>query len=411
MTSESPRTTAGVSFLSDAVEVTRLLPPGCRLDGEPSVTLERSELRELEWLTGRSYSMLAINFPVAFEGERDRVRGHSCLFYGRTGLSRSKTTPRFAQCRRGEGPIPHLTPVTVSGVRAVARTDDELNTQALSDELIAELQVADVVVIGAPMYNFSIPSSLRAWFDHVLRPRVTFAYSEAGPQGLLTGKRAIVIEPRGGVYSKGPAKAIDFQEPYLKQLLDFVGIADVTFIHAEKIGYGPEAREFAQTTARSQTAEAVARIAAGSGGSDGDVFASDEDKFPAAGIASSSETSIDYDAIMQTNLARVFGERDPSRRIKAIRELYDEDAELHEPQRSARGHDAISQAVTELLAHLPSDFAFSAIRPALGHKGVGRLQWSAGSPEGPAGVTGIDVAHFEVGVIRSLHVFLDQSGA
>ncbi|MDI4238627.1 NAD(P)H-dependent oxidoreductase [Bradyrhizobium sp. Arg237L] len=311
----------------------------------------------------------------------------------------------------GDGSIPHLTPATVSGVRAVARTDDELNTQALSDELIAELQAADVVVIGAPMYNFSIPSSLRAWFDHVLRPRVTFTYNEAGPQGLLTGKRAIVIEPRGGVYSEGPTNAIDFQEPYLKQLLGFVGIADVTFIHAEKIGYGPEAREFALTTARSRIAEAAARIAAGSGRSDSDVFASDEAKVPAAGIASSSETSIDYDAMMQPNLARVFGEHDPSRRIKAIRELYDEDAELHEPQRSVRGHDAISQAVAELLAHLPPEFAFSAIRPALGHNGVGRLQWRAGPPDGPAAVTGIDVAHIEGGVIRSLHVFLDQPGA
>ncbi|WP_210319330.1 FMN-dependent NADH-azoreductase [Aureimonas glaciei] len=87
------------------------------------------------------------------------------------------------------GAVPHLTPATVAGVRAVANTDHELSTQALSDELIAELQAADVVVIGAPMHNFSIPSSLRAWFDHVLRRRVTFSYSEAGPKGLLTSKR------------------------------------------------------------------------------------------------------------------------------------------------------------------------------------------------------------------------------
>nr|WP_249808703.1 NAD(P)H-dependent oxidoreductase [Bradyrhizobium sp. 48] len=309
----------------------------------------------------------------------------------------------------GDGPIPHLTPATVSGIRAIATTDDELRTQALSDELIAELQAADIVVIGAPMYNFSIPSSLRAWFDHVLRPRVTFTYGETGPQGMLTGKRAIVIEPRGGVYSEGPTKAIDFQEPYLKQLLGFVGIADVTFILAEKIGYGPEARDLALRSASSRIAELTARIAAGVT-SDSDGVASNETKVPAAGIAS-SETSVDYDEMMQANLRRVFGERDPLRRIKAIRELYDEDAELHEPQRSVRGHDAISQAVTELLAHLPPEFAFSAIRPALGHSGVGRLQWSAGPPDGPAAVTGIDVAHIEGGVIRSLHVFLDQPGA
>lgn len=161
-----------------------------------------------------------------------------------------------------EDGIPHLNAATVAGVRAVADTSAELATRALSDELIAELQAADIVVIGAPMYNFSIPSSLRAWFDHVLRPRVTFAYSAAGPQGLLTGKRAIVVESRGGLYSEGPGKASDFQEPYLKQLLGFIGITDVTFIHAEKTGFGPDARELALAGAREQIAHAVADMAA-----------------------------------------------------------------------------------------------------------------------------------------------------
>jgi hypothetical protein len=92
----------------------------------------------------------------------------------------------------------------------------------------------------------------------------------------------------------------------------------------------------------------------------------------------------------------------------AIRELYDENAELHEPQASVRGHEAISQAVTQLLAHLPPDFVFSAIQPAVGHNRVGRLQWSAGPRGGPVAVTGTDVARFEGGSIRSLYVFLDQ---
>jgi FMN-dependent NADH-azoreductase len=165
----------------------------------------------------------------------------------------------------GEALIPHLTPATVAGVRGVAATKPELAAKALSDELIGELQVADLIVIGAPMYNFSIPSTLRSWFDHVLRPRVTFAYSDAGPQGMLSGKRAIVVESRGGLYSSGPAKALDFQEPYLKQLLGFIGITDVTFIHAEKIGFGAEARELALTTARSKIAEASSRFAGRSG--------------------------------------------------------------------------------------------------------------------------------------------------
>lgn len=157
----------------------------------------------------------------------------------------------------GDAPIPHLTSDTVAGVRAVAETQAELAAQVLSNELIAELKAADVVVIGAPMYNFSIPSSLRSWFDHVLRPRVTFAYGAAGVQGLLRGIRVIVIESRGGLYSEGPAKAMDFQEPYLRTLLGFVGITDVTFIRAEKIGSGPEARELAVGTAKSRIREVV----------------------------------------------------------------------------------------------------------------------------------------------------------
>jgi len=107
-------------------------------------------------------------------------------------------------------------------------------------------------VIGAPMYNFSIPTGLRAWFDYVLRAGETFSYSEAGPRGLLGGKRVIVIESRGGLYSEGPAQAIDFQEPYLRHLLGFMGLADIAFIHAEKIGFGPDAREAALIGAKAK---------------------------------------------------------------------------------------------------------------------------------------------------------------
>lgn len=157
-----------------------------------------------------------------------------------------------------DAPIPHLTSATVAGIRAVAETQAELAAQSLSDELIAELKAADVVVMGAPMYNFSIPSSLRSWFDHVLRPRVTFAYGAGGVQGLLSSDtRVIVIESRGGLYSEGPTMAMDFQEPYLKTLLGFIGITDVAFIHAERIGSGPEARELAIETAKSRIAEVV----------------------------------------------------------------------------------------------------------------------------------------------------------
>lgn len=124
-----------------------------------------------------------------------------------------------------------------------------------------------------------------------------------------------------------------------------------------------------------------------------------------------SQTSIDYDALMQANLKRVFGERDAGRRLQAIGELYAEDAVLNEPNASAKGHAAISNAVTALLAGLPTDFTFAAIRPATGHHGIGRLQWRSGPPGGPVAVTGMDIAHFEGSRIHSLTVFLDSPDA
>ena len=160
--------------------------------------------------------------------------------------------------------MPHLTEATLAGVRGEPATDAEHAARALSDALIAELRAADTIVIGAPMYNFSVATGLRSWFDHVLRAGETFSYSEAGPKGLLGGKRVIVIESRGGLYSEGPAQAIDFQEPYLRHLLGFIGLTDVTFVRAEKIGYGPEARAAAiaaATASLKATAGALAQAA------------------------------------------------------------------------------------------------------------------------------------------------------
>lgn len=128
-------------------------------------------------------------------------------------------------------------------------------------------------------------------------------------------------------------------------------------------------------------------------------------------MSTSSEASIDYDSLMQANLVRVFGERDPSRRIDAIAALYADDAVLYEPDAAATGHAAISQAVDALSSNLPPNFAFTAIGPAVGHHDVGRLRWQAGPPNGPVAVTGTDVARFENGLIHSLHVFLDSPGA
>jgi hypothetical protein len=121
--------------------------------------------------------------------------------------------------------------------------------------------------------------------------------------------------------------------------------------------------------------------------------------------------SIDYDGLMQANLARVFGERDASRRMNAIAKLYADDAILYEPDASATGHAAISQAVETLLSSLPPNFVFAAIGPAVGHHGMGRLRWQSGPPNGSTAVTGTDVARIEAGRIQTLHVFLDPNGA
>jgi len=145
----------------------------------------------------------------------------------------------------GSDPLPHLTAETVAGIRGIPESEAEKKTAALSDALIEELQAADLIIIGAPMYNFGIPSSLKAWFDHVLRARVTFRYTENGPEGLLKGKKTIVVETRAGVYSEGPAAAMDAQEPHLRTMLGFMGLDDVTFVRVEGMAFGAEAADAA----------------------------------------------------------------------------------------------------------------------------------------------------------------------
>lgn len=174
-----------------------------------------------------------------------------------------KAAPGTKVVRRdlGADPVPHLTTANLAGVRGVPATPEEHATRAFSDELVTELRAADTVVIAAPMYNFSVPTSLRSWFDFVLRAGETFRYTEAGPEGLLAGKKVIILTSRGGLYSEGPGAAADFQEPYLRFLLGFIGITDVTFIHAEKVGFGPEAREAAITGAKAEIAKVAQTFA------------------------------------------------------------------------------------------------------------------------------------------------------
>ncbi|MBC9251529.1 FMN-dependent NADH-azoreductase [Pseudomonas alcaligenes] len=150
--------------------------------------------------------------------------------------------------------VPHLDIDLLSGwMKPVEQQNaTEKAAAARSNLLTDELVAADVLVLAAPMYNFAIPSTLKSWLDHVLRAGVTFKYTETGPQGLLTGKRAFVLTARGGVYS---GSALDHQEPYLRQALAFVGIHDVTFIHAEGLNMGAEFQEKGLAKAREQLAK------------------------------------------------------------------------------------------------------------------------------------------------------------
>jgi FMN-dependent NADH-azoreductase len=137
-------------------------------------------------------------------------------------------------------PLPHLTEETLGAFFTPAenRTPEQANIAALSESLVQELFDADVIVIGAPMYNFSITSGLKAWVDHVARAGVTFKYGESGPVGLLTGKKVFIFTTSGGVYSQGPAAAMDHAGTYLRTVLGFIGLTDVKVIHSEGLAMG-----------------------------------------------------------------------------------------------------------------------------------------------------------------------------
>jgi FMN-dependent NADH-azoreductase len=134
-------------------------------------------------------------------------------------------------------PFPHLEEVHLNSffTPLESRTPELTEAVKHSDDAIAELQEADAIVIGVPMYNFSIHSTLKAWIDHIARAGVTFRYGENGPEGLVKGKKVYLAIATGGVYSEGAMKAYDFTEPYLKSVLGFLGMTDVTAYRVEGV--------------------------------------------------------------------------------------------------------------------------------------------------------------------------------
>jgi len=160
-------------------------------------------------------------------------------------------------------PLPHLTGAHIAAYYTPAeqRNDGLKEIIRESDAAVAELQAHDLIVIGAPMWNFSIPSVLKSWIDHVVRAGVTFSYDANGAKGHVLGKKVIVVLATGGLYSQGPYAAMDFQTNYLKSLFAFIGMTDVTFIRAEGIGMGEEAVKKALASAEAQAQAATAKAA------------------------------------------------------------------------------------------------------------------------------------------------------
>ncbi len=139
--------------------------------------------------------------------------------------------------------IPHLSGATMAALMTPSekRSQDQQRAVAFADSLIEQVEAADTLVLAVPMYNFSVPSTFKAWIDHITRAGRTFRYAASGPEGLLKGKKVFIIVSRGGVYTgDSPAKALDFQEPYLRSMLGFLGLDDLTFIHVEGLQVSPE---------------------------------------------------------------------------------------------------------------------------------------------------------------------------
>ena len=154
-------------------------------------------------------------------------------------------------------PVPHLNGERFGAF--ITKPDDRSAEQqaivAYSDSLIEELKSASVIVIGLPMYNFGVPSQLKAYFDHIARAGVTFAYTEQGPKGLITGKKVFVFATRGGVYAGTP---LDTQTSYVRDFLRFLGMTDVEFVYAEGLHLSPQTKDAGLARAGAE----IARLAA-----------------------------------------------------------------------------------------------------------------------------------------------------
>ena len=204
-------------------------------------------------------TLLQLNTSLFSKGGQSTRLADEFVAAGRADNPKAKVIVRDL----ARDPVPHLTAERFGAL--IAKPDERSAEQqavvAYSDVLIDELKRADVIVLGLPMYNFGVPSTLKAYFDHIARAGVTFRYTEKGPVGLLTGKKAYVFAARGGVYAGTP---MDTQTAYVRDFLRFLGIADVEFVYAEGLAISEASKQSALAQAKRaiERLNAVERIAA-----------------------------------------------------------------------------------------------------------------------------------------------------
>ncbi|MEB2400827.1 MAG: FMN-dependent NADH-azoreductase [Alcaligenaceae bacterium] len=174
-------------------------------------------------------------------------------------LKQSRPESQVAYLDLVADPVEHLTKAEFVAWQGVAPSDKAAEQAAARNaELLAQFLAADTVVIGAPMYNFSIPTQLRAWLDRLAVAGQTFRYTAQGAEGLAGGKRVVIASSRGGIYTPGsPAASVEFQESYLRGFFGFLGITDLTFVRAEGLALGEDSRNAAVDAATAQ-AQALA---------------------------------------------------------------------------------------------------------------------------------------------------------
>jgi FMN-dependent NADH-azoreductase len=193
--------------------------------------------------------MNLLHIDSSIRGEASASRRLSAALV--EAFAKAKTGLEIARRDLDAEPIPHLDSRRLPTVRPANAPEGVAGIpDPEGDEALAEFLAADIVVIGAPMYNFTVPSQLKAWIDRILIAGKTFRYGESGPVGLAGGKRVVVASSRGGLYAPGkPFEAFDFQERYLRAVFAFIGIPEIEIVRAEGLALGPEQRDEALAAA------------------------------------------------------------------------------------------------------------------------------------------------------------------